>query len=187
MPNAWDRLTTETDPAWRAFTHYRDGGKDRSLDAALISAGKKPSNRRTWERWSKTHEWVRRAAAWDAHLDAIKQRAYEESAEAIGRRQAKLGRTLQEAALRHLPSIGGEAPLTGSDVARLAKVGAELERVGAGLPTGRLALEGPGGGPVQVSGDPISLAVAQDPELRAAAVKLLQGLNRPDPPKEASA
>jgi len=152
MTNPWNRRPTESDEAWLAFIHYRDLSlNERTVTNAVKAAGRKPANRRLFERWSSKHDWPTRAGAWDAHLDERRQRAMEETAEAIGRRQALLGRRLQEAAMKHLPSVGtGEHPPTGADVARLAKVGVELERLGVGLPTERTAVEGTPGKALEV-------------------------------------
>lgn len=182
MPPTWTRRPNEPPRAHAAFIAYRDLPTDkRSLKAAAETSGKGAVNLRLLEKWSVLHDWVKRAAAWDAHLDGKKQRAHETAAQAIGRRQARLGKAMQAKAEKRLGSIP-EAELTGSDVARLAKVGSDLERIGAGLPTGRLAVEGPNGGPVVVA-DPIAAAVARDPELRKAAQRLLEAAGQPEEPK----
>lgn len=176
MTSPWNRRKNETERAYAAFTTYRSMGSTRSTAKVAQALSK---TKTLMDRWSGQHDWVTRAAAWDAHVDAKQQRAYEETAEAIGRRQAQLGRDLQAKAAEGLKHLTPEH-LDGMEVARLAKVGADIERVGAGLPTGRLAVTGPDGGPVpvRVDVDPIAAVVAADPEAREAAKRLLEATDK---------
>ena len=68
---SWDRRPGETSPAWAAFVVYRDMGGQRSTAKVQQERGYRV--RRHVDKWSGEHDWVARAAAWDAHLDAANQ------------------------------------------------------------------------------------------------------------------
>ena len=81
MLNPWDRQPGESTQAYAAFCRYRDGGKDRSIDAAWRTAtGQQQGNKRAtgrWTNWSFMHDWTTRAAAYDAHMAAVEQASRE--------------------------------------------------------------------------------------------------------------
>jgi hypothetical protein len=134
MTNPWDRQTTETEPAWLAFSTYRDLRTHRSIQAALKASGRKAGNKRLFEGWSSRHDWASRAAAWDVHLDqAVQARIMKERGE-MAARQVRLGQSLQEKATEGLKALQSKE-LEASDVAALAKAGAQIERVAMGEPT----------------------------------------------------
>jgi hypothetical protein len=89
----WDRLENEPEGAYRAFEAYRHLP---SAERTLIEAYRqhvgnpdaaKPSD--TWSRWSSAFAWRERAAAYDAHLDGIRERSIEKAIEAEAERQAR--------------------------------------------------------------------------------------------------
>lgn len=69
-PNPWDTRPSESAPAYAAFAEYRELGPERSLEAVRLKVGKNP---RLIARWSSNWNWVERARAYDAHLDAVRQ------------------------------------------------------------------------------------------------------------------
>jgi hypothetical protein len=81
----WERQDDESAPAFEAFALYRDQGRDRSVRAVGRSLGKSGA---LIERWSSEKDWVRRAAAYDRHLDARRREDREQQLLDIGRRQA---------------------------------------------------------------------------------------------------
>jgi hypothetical protein len=60
----WDRQPNESPQAFEAFAIYRDMSYQRSLAAA---AWKLRKTKKLLERWSATHGWVKRVAAWAQH------------------------------------------------------------------------------------------------------------------------
>jgi len=60
----WDRQPDETPPAFEAFAIYRDMAYRRSLAAV---AWKLSKSKTLLSRWSATHGWVKRVAAWAQH------------------------------------------------------------------------------------------------------------------------
>lgn len=148
MTNPWNRRTDESDKAWMAFVEYRDGGAKRSLEVVSKALSKSVP---LMKRWSAAYAWVDRAAAWDANLDKRKQAAAEETAEEVGRRQARLGKTMQEVGGLALKSFKkAPASLKGSETASLIKAGVEIERLGRGMATSKAEHTGPDGGPIPV-------------------------------------
>ncbi|WP_062202045.1 hypothetical protein [Demequina salsinemoris] len=100
-PERWERQDGETPRAFGAFAHYRDAGPTRSLRSTAEAVG---VSHRTVFRWSSAHEWVSRAAWWDAECDRARQRAYRAAViDAQTERQARaeaasgIARTAREA------------------------------------------------------------------------------------------
>lgn len=151
----WDRHDNETGPAWEAFQAYRDAGPGRTLKATTEATGRAPATHRQLELWSSKHDWVARVAAWDRHVDqAVQARLAKDRVERAVK-QADLGRALQGVASKGLRKLADQLDkdpkaLRGHEVAHLAKVGFEIERVAEGDPNERLALSGPDGGGLEV-------------------------------------
>jgi len=74
----WLRRDDETAKAYAAASLYFEMGAKRSLEAAAQKCIKNVSLLR---RWSVKHQWLKRAKAYDAHLDAIAQKAIDKTAE----------------------------------------------------------------------------------------------------------
>jgi len=88
----WDRLENEPERAYRAFESYRNlPSAERTLIEAYRQhvgnpGAAKPSDTRG--RWSREFAWRERAAAYDAHLDRIRERSIERAIEEEAERQA---------------------------------------------------------------------------------------------------
>jgi hypothetical protein len=70
----WDRRHGESPRQFQAFAAFRDLGPGRSV-ASVARAFH--FSRGHVDRWAKDHDWRRRAAAWDEHLDRVRQRHLE--------------------------------------------------------------------------------------------------------------
>jgi hypothetical protein len=94
----WDRQENESYPAYRAFSIYRDLGSDRSIDHAWRKFTSKPSKGApgTWNLWCSKHQWVERAAAYDAHLIDIEREAFEREYAKLAERRARFELRAQE-------------------------------------------------------------------------------------------
>lgn len=68
----FDRLENESDPAWQAFVAYRDLGPERNIRKVAQSLSKSVA---LMGEWSSRHQWVARAAAWDAEVDRHRRAA----------------------------------------------------------------------------------------------------------------
>src|SRR5712691_12687320 len=73
-PALWDPQPGESAQAFAAFVEYRDLGPERSIDAVVQKLDK---SRTLIGRWSGRWRWVKRARAYDAHLDEIRRKAHE--------------------------------------------------------------------------------------------------------------
>lgn len=75
MNASWERQPGETEAAYVAFCAYRNGGPDRSLNAAYSQDGKRAPGQ--WAKWSAANSWVTRAEAYDDYLEAEVRRLRE--------------------------------------------------------------------------------------------------------------
>ena len=89
----WERLESEPERAYRTFEVFLNlPSGDRTLIAAYRQLvgnpdAVKPSD--TWSGWSSRFAWRERAAAYDAHLDRIRERSIEKAIEEEAERQAR--------------------------------------------------------------------------------------------------
>src|SRR5215208_279534 len=89
----WDRLENEPERAFQAFESFLSlPGRERTLIKAYRQhvgnpEAANPSD--TWSRWSSGFAWRERAAAFDAHLDRIRERSIEKAIEEEAGRQAR--------------------------------------------------------------------------------------------------
>jgi hypothetical protein len=97
----------EADDAWFAFVAYRDACPTRRVDRVEARNVRVPTQ--TAMEWYRAHAWAERAAAWDAHLDGIRQEEAEaqvrEDAQAALGRHKKLLRMAYDLADRELSKI----------------------------------------------------------------------------------
>ena len=89
----YDKLPGETAKAYEAFCVYRDLGTQRSLGKASVELEK---SLKFLGRWSSQHNWVERAAAWDADQDYLLQKR------AIKEREKEYKEQLTEFRKNHL-------------------------------------------------------------------------------------
>jgi len=76
--HSWERETGETQRAYEAFKIYRDLGPRRSLRrAAELVYGEGTGSVRRIEKWSRAHDWVARAQAYDDYHEMIRREAIE--------------------------------------------------------------------------------------------------------------
>src|SRR5690242_9936177 len=87
MANPWDRQPKESEPAYRAFTAYRDMGESRTHDAIVHALG---ISRALVSRWSSKWSWVTRCTSWDNHVQSSKDRVALEYAEKWERRRQEM-------------------------------------------------------------------------------------------------
>ena len=83
----WERQPREGEEAYAAFLAYRDLGPGRTHEATRKRLGKRPGYLKPIERWSALRDWRRRAGAWDAHLQAERDKVAAEEAAKWERRR----------------------------------------------------------------------------------------------------
>lgn len=101
----WEQQQGESAKAFEAFKVYLDMGSDRSIRAV----GEKLSKSSTlMARWSSTHGWVERVAAYDADLRRQAHDQAVKSARKMSERHIKLALQLQETAIKALSKMKPE-------------------------------------------------------------------------------
>jgi hypothetical protein len=131
MKQPWDRLTAETAKAYEHFIRYRDLGVERTILDAAHPPNKPAVNHRTLEEYSSRHNWVDRASKWDDHLVKVAQRALEKEIREMRERHRTIARAILNRVGAKLVGMT-PAEMSPGDVARLASVGSEMERVAMG-------------------------------------------------------
>lgn len=127
-PELWERQTTESSKAFEAFVVYRDMGVNRSIRKAAQNLNKAVT---TLAEWSTKHDWVKRAAAWDAEQDRLARNELVAEMAATRKKQRKQAQRMQEKGMELLESISiGDAKL--SEIVSLLKTGMEQERIAIG-------------------------------------------------------
>ena len=179
MSKPWMRTAGETPKAFEAFCIYRDLGPGRTIpdvqDALSKSSG---YIRQLWE-WSRTYDWVERAAAFD---DMIAERTAEASADRAVRaaaRHADAGKALVDKGLEALKAKSVDA-MTVDGIRGLIGDGVKIERLSLGLVTDNTKQEVSGN--VNITNDRIQQVLA-DPEASRLACDLTEriGAGKADP------
>jgi hypothetical protein len=89
----WDRLENEPERAYRAFEAYRNlpSGERTLIEAYRQHVDNphaaKPSD--TWSRWFSEFAWRERAAAYDAHIDRLREESREKVIQQEAEEQAR--------------------------------------------------------------------------------------------------
>ena len=120
----WERREGESPKAYEAFCAYLEMGPNRSIRAV---GQKLDKSRQLLGRWSAAHQWVDRAAAYDADL---RQKAYEaarKETQKMQTRQIETAIIFQKKALEALDKIDVES-LEPRDILRFFEVAAKIER-----------------------------------------------------------
>lgn len=144
----WDRRDTESDPAWQAFVIYRDMGLERGNAKVARELGK---SKALMDRWSRAHQWVVRASAYDAEEDRQHRISLRVARRKAAERNLKIAAAAMNTAAGGLQHIANDpSKLKAQDVARLMEVASRLEALVLGQATEIVQAQGPAGGPVQV-------------------------------------
>lgn len=121
----WERLPEESTEAFEAFKEYRDMGAERSLAKVGQSLGKSTA---LMERWSSTHDWVKRVTAWDDEVEREASKKLLKEIAQMRARQRKQALKMQLKGLELMKGIEvGDAKL--SEIVSLLKLGMEQERI----------------------------------------------------------
>lgn len=144
-PKPWERQPEEPEPAFLLFQRYRDRRppRGRVYEATKGAAGH-VETLRLFQDW----HWKERAAAWDAHIEAIRLHEVEEVARVDARDRAKehllLTNDLLQLALREARKwlrAAEESDMTlikPADLIKLTDLVVKLERLIKGQPTERV-------------------------------------------------
>jgi hypothetical protein len=135
-PDPWDRRPDDSQASWQAFVVYRDMGLTRSNAKVARALGK---SKALIDRWSRTHNWVIRAAAFDSHEDRmhlLEMRKARVDAEKRNLQIAGAAMNVAAGGLReYVNDTKKVASLKPADIARLMEVASRLEALTLGNPT----------------------------------------------------
>ena len=129
----WDRQKRETAKPYAAFAEYRNMGPQRSISKVSKKLRKARS---LIERWSKTHNWVKRAQAWDQFLDKHNQERIKDEITQMNKRHLKIAEKALDLVKSKLESIKNPAKeLTIPETIRLYELAERFERLARGAAT----------------------------------------------------
>jgi hypothetical protein len=164
----WFRQKGESRKAYEAFTVYRDLGAARSLAKVADRLGK---SLELMKRWSSRHEWVDRAASFDANEEF--EMLTQERAERIAMRRndAEIARMVMLKAVERLREIR-PSDLSPTQLIQFIVEGAKLQRLALGESTENVSHKVR----AAVKDSSLMRAVEDDPELANHAAELLQAM-----------
>lgn len=134
---AWDRQEKEPPRAFAHFTIYRDLGPDRTLTKASRLCGVTEGS---LKQESSAWNWTPRCDQWDAHVQAIGDRAYLTETARRGRQRAQAHMALLAKALEALRQLDVKKANL-AQIASALKVASEGMRLEEGLETARVSME----------------------------------------------
>ena len=149
--DAWARLPGETAVNYNRFMVYLKMTNRSLVKVASIVGRSKVMVGKTASQWS----WALRAEIWDRRIEADALAQFEVEKRQSARKQARLGRKLQDVAMAGASSLLINAErldeMSGNEIAKLADIGTKIERLANSDPTSitddrgqvRLVWEGP--------------------------------------------
>jgi hypothetical protein len=146
-PRRFERQSDESAKAFAAFAAYRDMGTTRSLAKAGVKAGqKRGGNSTTFENWSRKHQWVRRAQAYDDHLDKQQRQQHAKNITEANERHRQVARVIQGKVVERIRQLAADGELS-SSLVRSWQIAVQTEREALGIDGGRVGLQIPVGAP----------------------------------------
>jgi hypothetical protein len=135
---SWGQLKGETPNAFAAFCAYRDCGADRTIRKAVENSEKDEtlwnSKCNAWGNWSAKYRWRERAAAFDRHIEQLKQTELRKTIEAQGEKHREITGKMLDVVSRKLDTMNPEE-LTQGNVTEWVETAIKAERIAAGLVT----------------------------------------------------
>lgn len=131
-PKPWERAVKESHWAYSAFREYLDLplGDEKRTVANLARKIGRPYD--YMKRIARINDWNGRAAAWDAYLTNLADKARTDEITKMVRRHAAAGARMTEIGEQWLEEVD-VAELAPSDAIKLLKTGVDIERKALGL------------------------------------------------------
>jgi hypothetical protein len=138
--NPWDALDRESSRSFGAFTVYLDLGARRTVReaATIVYAAENAAGKRTakglpygvpqLKKWSQANDWVSRALEYDRHLAREETRSAVAERKKMAARHIKIAKAMQLQVVQKLASMKPEDIKDVTDLTRMAKLSADLER-----------------------------------------------------------
>ena len=124
QPNPWDRLSTETDPAFEGFLSYLETGSIRDAYRLRTGSKKAPNPPGSWKAWSSKHHWVSRRSAYvdatirecldliQVGLVRVRLKFVDESEKLLDRKDLPAKRLASDIIRAHFPPVQQVADVT---------------------------------------------------------------------------
>jgi uncharacterized protein YnzC (UPF0291/DUF896 family) len=164
----WFRQKGESRKAYEAFAVYRDLGAARSQAKVAERLGK---SLELMKRWSAKHEWVDRAASFDANEEFELMSAEREERIKMRRNDAKIARMMMQKAVDALQLVEPK-DLSPTQLRELIMDGAKLQRLALGESTENVERRVRTG----VDNATIMQAIEKEPDLTERAIDLLDAM-----------
>jgi hypothetical protein len=133
---SWEPLTKEKPNAFAAFCAYRDCGAGRTIRKAVETTEKDEtlwvSKCNSWRNWSNKYRWRERAAAYDRHIEILKQTELRKTIEAQGEKHREVIGKMLDVVSKKLDTMNPE-DLTQGNVTEWVQVAVKVDREAAGL------------------------------------------------------
>jgi len=129
--NPWERQPKETDVAFEAFAVYRDMGPERSVSKVAKKCSKNAS---LLNRWSSTHSWVSRSAAFDNEVDRRMREDLIKGVTTMRKKHVDIANAMIAKAVSALKILTAEE-MSMRDITLAVDVAAKLERLSRGEST----------------------------------------------------
>lgn len=137
----WEKMPDETDKQYAGFLSYRDMGRRRTLREAAAKHYEVPLDQfdpkggkaRTFERWSGMNQWVRRAEAWDDHLDRLTDADTEKAILDMKQRHAQIAVAAQAKVVDALNRVD-PSKMNLLQIAQVFDLAVKNERLARGVP-----------------------------------------------------
>ncbi len=141
----WDRLDGESDEAYTAFQAYRDAGNKRSValvESQLKGSAKKSHPSGQLSKWSATHNWCKRASAYDDHLDRVQTDEVERQVRIAARQCRKELREVLNLAVDKARALLDKNELDARSLPAILKLAADQNRLDLGMATDKVEVNG---------------------------------------------
>ncbi len=147
----WEKKEDETSKSYHAFCLYRDMGPERTHDRVRQRLERPKGYLGYIQKWSAKYDWVKRAEAYDEHLERMQMAHMAELRRRRNEETLKTCEKFHSAVRKRLEAmLENEGwDLTPSDMIRWFKEAVELELKVRGDPTEYVKMETMNGGPVE--------------------------------------
>jgi hypothetical protein len=133
---SWVQLTGETSRVFAAFCAFRDCGVDRTIHKAVEAFEKDKalwnSKYNVWRNYSTKYRWRERVAAYDRHIEKLKQTELRKTIEEQGKKHREATGLMLDVVIKKLNTMNPEE-LTQGNVSEWVDTAIKAERIAAGL------------------------------------------------------
>jgi len=133
---SWEKLSGEGFQAFAAFCVFRDLGAERSIRKAVENTEQDKSSwakrYNVWRGWAAKNRWNERAAAYDRHIEKLKQTELRKTIEAQGEKHREVTGKMLNVVSKKLDTMNPEE-LTQGNLTEWVQTAIKADREAAGL------------------------------------------------------